>query len=141
MPARFDADSLDDGIRASVLLLRGAGFNTFTSCEGGRGHSFADPTIGIELEGDYFRFRDRLAAFLNSHGIDVFLIKLITYYDYRRPAATNHVFLESLDLLSPAKYKRAIASIKRRERRILCEVQDQEADRGRLIGRFPRSSL
>ena len=60
----FDPNMLDDGIREIVLLLRQAGYKTFTSCEGGRGHPFREPTVGLKLEGDYFQFRDRLVGFL-----------------------------------------------------------------------------
>jgi hypothetical protein len=42
---------LDPGIRDAVLLLRNAEFRTFTSCKGGKGHSFQHETIGLELEG------------------------------------------------------------------------------------------
>ena len=41
---------LDPGIRDAVLLLQKAGFKTFTSCEGGRGHSFRHETIGLVLD-------------------------------------------------------------------------------------------
>ena len=42
---------LDDGICEIVLLLRKAGFKTFTSCEGGRGHPFREPTVGLSAYG------------------------------------------------------------------------------------------
>ena len=36
---------LDAGIAPYVLLLRGAGVETFESCEGGQGHAYPQPTI------------------------------------------------------------------------------------------------
>ena len=36
---------LDSGIKEAVLILRGAGVETFESCEGGNGHAFDVPTI------------------------------------------------------------------------------------------------
>jgi hypothetical protein len=41
-----DYDSpLDPGIREMVVALRTAGIETFESCEGGPGHSYAEPTV------------------------------------------------------------------------------------------------
>ena len=39
---------LDAGIRDIVLTLLANGVETFESCEGGRGHSFPEPTIRFE---------------------------------------------------------------------------------------------
>lgn len=36
---------LDPGIREAVELLKTAGVETFESCEGGAGHSYAEPTV------------------------------------------------------------------------------------------------
>lgn len=36
---------LDPGIRRAVLILRGAGVETFESCQGGPGHAMPEPTI------------------------------------------------------------------------------------------------
>jgi hypothetical protein len=36
---------LDPGIRPYVEVLRAAGIETFESCEGGDGHSYAEPTV------------------------------------------------------------------------------------------------
>jgi len=38
---------LDQEIAWIVMLLRDNGINTFTSCQGGEGHSFSAPTIRI----------------------------------------------------------------------------------------------
>lgn len=40
---------LDPKIRASVNLLRTAGFNTFASCQGGLGHAFKVPIIRMAV--------------------------------------------------------------------------------------------
>ena len=39
---------LDDGIREIVIALLKNGVETFESCEGGRGHSYAAPTVCFE---------------------------------------------------------------------------------------------
>jgi hypothetical protein len=39
---------LDGGIREIVLTLVANGVETFESCEGGRGHSFPEPTVRFE---------------------------------------------------------------------------------------------
>jgi hypothetical protein len=39
---------LDEGIRDMVLTLLANGVETFESCEGGRGHSFPEPTVRFE---------------------------------------------------------------------------------------------
>lgn len=38
-------EELDDGIRHYVCVLRSQGIETCQSCEGGHGHSYAEPTI------------------------------------------------------------------------------------------------
>jgi hypothetical protein len=39
---------LDAGIREIVITLLANGIETFESCEGGRGHSFPEPTVRFE---------------------------------------------------------------------------------------------
>jgi hypothetical protein len=39
---------LDEGIREIVVTLLANGVETFESCEGGRGHSFPEPTVRFE---------------------------------------------------------------------------------------------
>jgi hypothetical protein len=39
---------LDEGIREIVIALVSNGVETFESCEGGRGHSFPEPTVRFE---------------------------------------------------------------------------------------------
>lgn len=45
----IDPRQFDEGIRDSVLMLWEGGYKTVLSCEGGRGHSFPRPTIGVQL--------------------------------------------------------------------------------------------
>ena len=124
MSRRLAPAHLDDGIRDSVKMLRKAGYKTFTSCEGGRGHAFRHPTIGLKFVGDYIRFRDRLAQFLKSQGCHAFEISRITCYhpSYRKPK--EWVYVEGIDLLSPEKRKRALAALRRRDRRLLRELEN-----------------
>jgi len=47
---------LDAGIRVAVRCLRGAGIETFESCEGGDGHAYPEPTVRFHGErGEGFR--------------------------------------------------------------------------------------
>jgi hypothetical protein len=109
---------LDPGIWDAVLLLQKAGFKTFTSCEGGKGHSFRHETIGLELDGDYRSFQKRLVRFLRSQGMETFTVSLVTDY----PAGKSMVYLEGLDLLSADKKKTVIESVKRRERKLRRQI-------------------
>lgn len=45
---RYFDPPLDEGIRHIVLTLIDNGVETFESCEGGRGHAFAEPTVKFE---------------------------------------------------------------------------------------------
>lgn len=114
MAQQVDPSDLDPGIRDSVLLLRKAGFKTFTSCEGGKGHSFRYGTIGLELDGDYRTFQKRLVTFLRSQMMEHFTISLVTDY----PAGKSYVYLKGLDLLSLNKRKKVIQAVRRKERRL-----------------------
>ena len=96
----FNPAELDDGIRDTVVLLWKAGFRTFTSCEGGKGHSFRYGTVGLELDGDYFKFQKRLVEFLRSQGMQNFTISLVTHFHPDYPEGKGSVYLEGLDLLS-----------------------------------------
>lgn len=110
--------TLDDGIQEAVLLLRKAGYQTFTSCEGGRGHAFREPTIGLEVKGDYFAFRDRLVKFLHSQGRCCFEIVLVSSYHPNTPHGKHYVYLQGFDIVSPEKRKKLIQSSKQKERRL-----------------------
>ena len=110
----IDPNDLDEGICDAVLLLHDAGFKTFTSCEGGWGHSFRHETIGLELDGDHRSYQKKLVGFLRSNGIENFTISLVTDY----PKGKSFVYLEGLDLLSSDKRRRVIQAVKRKERRL-----------------------
>ena len=114
----IDLNDLDEGIRDTVLLLRQGGFKTFTSCEGGRGHSFQHETIGMELKGTYAAFHQRLIRFLRSHGMESFTISLVTDYSPSYPDGKSHVYLAGLDILSERKRKQVIESSRRRDRKL-----------------------
>ena len=61
-------EKLDEGIRPIVELLRKYGVETFESCEGGEGHSFAEPTVrfyGQQAEGF------RVLSVALQHGLPV----------------------------------------------------------------------
>ena len=111
-------DDLDDGIRDIVLLLREAGYKTFTSCEGGKGHPFPEPTVGLRFKGDYFESRDRLAKFLRSHGRRFFEITLVSAYDRKRPRGRHYVYLIGFDIASPEKRKKLVRLFRQRTRRM-----------------------
>ena len=99
----IDPMDLDEGIRDAVVLLWTGGFRTFTSCEGGKGHSFQHETIGLELEGDYPRFHKKFVRFLRSRGMESFTISLVTDYHPDYPEGKRCVYLSGLDILSERK--------------------------------------
>src|SRR2546428_231679 len=127
MRSKVKLAELDDGIREFVALLWKAGYETFTSCEGGHRHPFRHPTIGLRLKGDYFKFRDRLAKFLRRQGCETFEISLMTRYHPDYPAGEHDVWLESLDILSPTKYRERIESMRRRDQRLLTILRNNPA--------------
>lgn len=59
---------LDKGIRLAVELLRSAGIETYASCEGGKGHTYNEPTI--RFHGDRSEGFKALAIVL-QHGLPV----------------------------------------------------------------------
>jgi len=59
---------LDNGIAPYVHVLRQCGVETFESCEGGNGHSYAEPTI--RFHGDRSEGFKALAA-AQQHGLPV----------------------------------------------------------------------
>lgn len=67
----FDIDDetpLDKGIRRYVLILRAQGVETFESCQGGKGHSFAEP--GVRFYGNHVEGYRAFAAAMN-YGLPV----------------------------------------------------------------------
>jgi len=131
--SRLDPHMLDDGIREAVLLLRKAGYKTFTSCEGGRGHAFQEPTIGLKVKGDYFRFRNGLVKFLHSQGRWVFEVTLVSSYHRKFPQGKHYVYLVGFDIVSPEKRKRLLRSSKQKHCRLLCRLEREGL--GRIVGR------
>lgn len=123
--ADCDLGELDDGIRDAVLLLWQGGFQTFTSCEGGKGHSFRSGTVGLQLSGDYFDFQRRFVEFLRSHGRQNFTVSLVTDYHEGCPEGESVVYVQGLDLLSDGKKKMAIESIKRKEQRLRRRLRER----------------
>ena len=124
---RTDPEHLDDGIRDTVLLLWRAGFKTFTSCEGGKGHSFRYGTIGLTIEGTFSAFQKRLVDFLHSCGMQNFTIALVTDYGPTRPEGEVSVYLEGLDIVSPEKRRQVIENARRREQRALRRIRARGA--------------
>lgn len=49
-PSPRKANRLDVGIRKTVQLFQREGIETSQSCEGGKGHSYAEPTIAFHGE-------------------------------------------------------------------------------------------
>lgn len=122
--SKIDPNDFDPGIQDAVLLLWKAGYKTFTSCEGGKGHSFRHETIGLELDGDYRSFQKRLVKFLRSQGMECFQINLFTDYHPDHPEGRSCVYLEGLDLLSPEKKKKVIEAVKRKERQLRSQMRE-----------------
>jgi hypothetical protein len=120
----INPNDLDDGIRDSVVLLQQGGFRTFTSCEGGRGHSFQHATIGLQLEGEYPTFQRKLVEFLRSQGMQNFTISLVTDFHPDYPEGKNSVYVEGLDLLSEDKRKQVIESSKQRDRKLRRDLRE-----------------
>jgi len=117
---KINPNDLDHGICDAVVLLNANGFRTFTSCEGGRGHSFQYETIGLELEGSYSTFHKKLVRFLRSHGMENFTISLVTDY----PKGKRYVYLSGLDILSEKKRKQVLETSRRRERKLLRRLEE-----------------
>lgn len=120
---RLDLISIDDGIRDTVISLRMAGYHTFTSCEGGKGHAFSEPTVGLNYQGDYFAFRDRLVKFLYSHRRRLFEIILVSSYDHNHLNGKHYVYLKGFDIASPEKRKSMSRSIRQLEQNCLRQLE------------------
>jgi len=112
---KLDPETLDPGIQEAVLLLREAGYKTFTSCEGGRGHPFPEPTVGVTFKGDYFAFRDQLVEFLHTQGRRFFEVVLVSSY----PKGNHYVYLQGFDIASPERRKKMDRSMKQKGRRLI----------------------
>jgi hypothetical protein len=63
---------LDRGVKRYVEILNKGGVETFESCEGGKGHSYAEPTVrfhGGRAEGF------KALAVAQEHGLPVFALQ------------------------------------------------------------------
>lgn len=67
---------LDVGIRFAVRVLHAAGFETCQSCQGGKGHTYDEPTIEMIATGDDSRGFGALDA-LRSYGLSVNAIAVV----------------------------------------------------------------
>ena len=130
--SELDPRTLDPGIREIVLLLRKAGYKTFTSCEGGRGHAFREPTVGLKFKGDYFALRDQLVTFLHSQGRRLFEVVLVSSYLQGYPKGKHYVYLQGFDIASAETRKKMARTMRRRDRRLLSLLAQLEANVGRL---------
>lgn len=63
-------EGLDAGIRFAVRVLHAAGFETCQSCQGGKGHAYAEPTVEMIATGDDSRGFGALDA-LRGYGLPV----------------------------------------------------------------------
>lgn len=72
----IDYSLIDTGILPALKILRAFGFDTFESCEGGKGHAFPDPTI--KFWGDEF---DCIRAYelCEQFGLNVFRARRIFF--------------------------------------------------------------
>jgi hypothetical protein len=86
-------EQVDPGIAAVVNVLRQAGFDTFSSCEGGEGHSFKHPSVRVQGEPkDFMWLRQGMARCLIKAGYQGFYIKEV--YGYQKELWKPHCFLE-----------------------------------------------
>lgn len=61
---------IDAGIRFAVRVLHAAGIDTCSSCQGGKGHSYDQPTVEIVATADDAKGFEALAA-LQAYGLPV----------------------------------------------------------------------
>lgn len=65
---------LDEGIADAVRILRHEGIETFESCQGGRGHSFPEPTVRFHGNSTEGMRAYHIAA---THGLAVFAVRRV----------------------------------------------------------------
>ena len=68
--------SLDVGIRFAVRVLHAAGIETCQSCQGGKGHSYDEPTIEM-VAGDDDALGFEALAVLRGYGLPVAAVSII----------------------------------------------------------------
>ena len=92
-----EKQELDPEIKPFVEFLNTNGFKTFTSCQGGEGHAFQKPTVGILFEGDYFEFKKKLIEFLLPH-VRGFTLNLKNCYGTKHNVHWEFLYIEFPDL-------------------------------------------
>lgn len=85
---------LDPGIANLVNLLRLYGYDTFSSCQGGEGHAFQNPTVLIRPSGDMTEQCDRLAKLLSEHGHGGYYLKVVNAHQGDPWPVPNLSFIE-----------------------------------------------
>jgi uncharacterized membrane protein len=75
MPKSFYA-KLDRGIRFAVRVLHAHGFETCQSCQGGKGHPYAEPSVDLPLNSTDGVVFGALCA-LSAHGLPVSSIAIV----------------------------------------------------------------
>lgn len=80
-------DILDPGIADVVYMLRREGFNTFSSCQGGKGHDFSLPMVRIHPENPIDMRPEimSIAETLADAGYRGFYIKAVQAFQGARP--------------------------------------------------------
>lgn len=78
-------ESMDAEIEPVVRFLQKKGYVTITSCQGGEGHPFNKPTIGIDFgHEDFFEFRQKLIEILEQN-FSAFSIILKEHFGRKLP--------------------------------------------------------
>lgn len=105
-------DDIDEGILPLVRLLHENGFVMFSSCEGGEGHHFSDPTVIVWPKGiGGAESQQVIVRLLIDEGYKAFSVGL--WWDYHPP--TSHpecveIRLESLDSIPSEKPEVTVGS-------------------------------
>ncbi len=96
-PFSFDFEPpLDPGIRRAVEILVQAGIETYESCEGGPGHSYAEPAV--RFHGEWSEGFRALAVAL-EHGLPVSNLRRVWSIEDREPVGPHWelVFWRKMD--------------------------------------------
>lgn len=76
MWAEAEYRALDPGIRFAVRVLHASGFETCQSCQGGKGHSYLEPTVEMIATSDDADGFGAVAA-LQSYGLPVAAVAIV----------------------------------------------------------------
>lgn len=89
-------EEIDEGIRDLVVDMNKEGFLTFTSCQGGEGHAFLSPFIGLFPRKDKTMDEERRAiiVFLSKRGDTGYEVKQC--YQVRTP--DGRIAAEAIEL-------------------------------------------